>query len=142
YTLRLRLLIQADSRFFLSDANGYLTNTFLIRRARPVLEGNVFGYTTFLITPDFASNGKTVLYDAYVDVAPWAFAKLRVGKFKPPIGLEHLQSDPALIFSERAFPSDLVPSRDTGLQLFGDLWDGIVSYAAAFTNGVGDNNVN
>lgn len=142
YILKLRLLIQADSRFFTSDPAGNLTNAFLIRRARPILEGTVFGYTNFLITPDFASNGKTVLYDAYFDVAPWTFAKLRVGKFKPPIGLEHLQSDPYLIFSERGLPSDLVPSRDTGVQLFGDLFNGTLSYAAAFTNGVGDNNVN
>lgn len=142
YLLKLRLLIQADSRFFLDDNNGNLTDAFLIRRARPILEGTLFGYTSFLLTPDFASNGKTVLYDAYFDIAPWTFAKLRVGKFKPPIGLEHLQSDPSLIFAERAFPSDLVPNRDTGLQLFGDLWNGAVSYAAAFTNGTGDNNTN
>jgi len=142
FSLKLRLLIQADSRFFVDDNAGNETDAFLIRRARPILEGTAFGYTNFLFTPDFASNGKAVLYDAYFDVAPWSFARLRVGKFKPPIGLEHLQSDPYLIFAERGLPSDLVPSRDTGLQLFGDLFNGAVSYAAAFTNGTGDNNTN
>jgi phosphate-selective porin OprO/OprP len=142
YSLKIRLLIQADSRFFKDDRSGNLTDAFLVRRARPILEGTVGGYTNFLLTPDFASNGKTVLYDAYFDVAPWTFAKLRVGKFKPPIGLEHLQSDPALIFAERAFPSDLVPNRDTGLQLFGDVFGSALSYAVALTNGSGDNNTN
>ncbi len=142
FVLKLRLLLQADSRFFKEDKAGNETDAFLIRRARPGLEGTVFGYTNFLVTPDFASNGKTVLYDAYLDIAPWSFAKLRLGKFKPPIGLEHLQSDPYLEFAERSFPSDLVPSRDTGVQLFGDLFNGTLSYAASFTNGVGDNNVN
>lgn len=142
YALRLRLLIQADSRQFIDDTAGNETSAFLIRRARPILEGTVFGYTNFLIVPDLASNAKTALFDAYLDIAPWTFAKLRFGKFKPPIGLEHLQSDPYLTFAERAFPSDLVPSRDTGVQLFGDLFNGTLSYAAALTNGVGDNNVN
>jgi len=142
YVLKLRLLIQADSRNFISDKAGNETDAFLIRRARPILEGTVFGYTNFLLTPDFASNGKAVLYDAYVDVAPWTFAKLRAGKFKPPIGLEHLQSDPYTTFAERAFPSDLLPNRDTGVQLFGDLSGGLISYAASYTNGTGDNNTN
>ena len=63
----------------------------------------------------------------------------------PPIPrkpLEHLQSDPYLVFVERAFPSDLVPNRDAGVELFGDVFNGALSYAAAFTNGTGDNNTN
>jgi phosphate-selective porin OprO/OprP len=142
FALKIRLLLQADSRFFIDDNAGNETDVFLIRRARPILEGALWGFASFRLTPDFASNAKTVLYDAYVDIAPWTFAKVRFGKFKPPIGLEHLQSDEYLAFAERAFPSNLVPSRDTGVQLFGDLFNGALSYAAAFTNGVGDNNVN
>jgi phosphate-selective porin OprO/OprP len=142
FTLKLRGLIQIDSRRFIDDTSGNETDAFLVRRARPILEGSVYGYTSFLFTPDFASNGKTVLFDAYLDVAPWTFAKLRFGKFKPPIGLEHLQSDPYVDFAERGFPSDLVPNRDTGVQFFGELFNGALNYAAAYTNGVGDNNVN
>ncbi len=142
FLLKLRLLIQADARSFVSDPDGNLTNAFLIRRARPILEGTVYGFSHFLITPDFASNAKTALFDAYLDIAPWSFAKLRFGKFKPPIGLEHLQSDSNLIFAERGWPSNLVPSRDTGVQFFGDVLNGALAYAIALTNGVGDNNVN
>jgi phosphate-selective porin OprO/OprP len=142
FLIKIRGLIQADSRQFIDDRAGNETNQFLLRRVRPILEGTLCRDFSFLITPDFASNGKAVLYDAYLDIAPWTFAKLRVGKFKPPIGLEHLQSDPYLTFAERGFPSLLVPSRDTGLQLFGDAGSGIVSYAVALTNGVGDNNTN
>ena len=142
FVLKIRALIQADSRFYIDDNNGNQTNQFLVRRARPILEGTLFGYTSFRLTPDLASNARTALFDAYLDIAPWTFAKLRAGKFKPPIGLEHLQPDEYLAFAERAFPSLLVPSRDTGLQLFGDFFNGALSYAASFTNGVGDNNVN
>lgn len=142
FVLKLRGLIQADSRQFVSDPAGNLTSQFLVRRARPILEGSLYSIFSFLLTPDLASNGKTTLVDAYLDVAPWTFAKLRVGKFKPPLGLEHLQSDPAVIFSERGLPSNLAPNRDTGVQLFGDIANGAVSYAASFTNGTGDNNTN
>ncbi len=142
FVLKIRALLQSDSRFFMDDKAGNQTDTFLIRRARPILEGTLFGYTRFRLAPDLASNGKTTLFDAYLDVAPWTFAKLRIGKFKPPIGLEHLQSDENLTFAERAFPSLLVPSRDTGIQLFGDVLNGALNYGASFTNGTGDNNVN
>ncbi len=142
FALKIRALIQADARFFIDDNAGNETNSFLVRRARPILEGTLFGFSSFRLAPDLAGNGKTTLFDAYLDLAPWTFLKFRAGKFKPPIGLEHLQSDENLTFAERAFPSVLVPSRDTGVQVFGDLFNGALSYAASFTNGVGDNNVN
>ena len=82
--------------------------------------------------------GTTVLQDAYID---WRFApylKLRGGKFKTPFGLERLQSAGDLELAERALPTNLVPNRDIGLQLFGDIADGVVSYAAGAFNGVSD----
>lgn len=142
FVLKIRGLLQTDSRQYVSDQAGNQTSQFLVRRARPILEGTLYNTFSFLITPDFASNGRTTLYDAYLDIAPWTFAKLRVGKFKPPIGLEHLQADPNVIFAERGLPSNLTPNRDTGVQLFGDVASGALSYAAAFTNGAGDNNTN
>ena len=46
---------------------------------------------------------------------PWA--KSGVGKFKPPVGLERLQSDDDTSFVERGLPTLLVPQRDIGFQL-------------------------
>ncbi len=54
------------------------------------------------------------------------------------MGLEQLQSDPDTTFNERALPTDLVPNRDIGAELHGDLFDGRASYAAGIFNGVGD----
>ena len=62
-------------------------------------------------------------------------------KYKPPVGLEQLQQDQWLFFAERGLPSDLVPQRDVGLQLSGDLFGGIVSYAGGIFNGVVDNGI-
>ena len=42
------------------------------------------------------------------------------------------------MFFERALPNALVPNRDIGVQVLGEIAGGIVSYAAAVLNGVAD----
>ncbi len=113
---------------------------------RPILEAQVFDRFGFRVVPDFG-NGSVSLQDAYADVRFLPEIKLRGGKFKEPVGLERLQSANNLLFIERALPTNLVPNRDVGLQLFGDISGGVVSYAVGAFNGVfdggsgdGDNN--
>jgi len=43
-----------------------------------------------------------------------------------------------LLFVERALPTNLVPNRDVGVQLYGDLAGGSLSYTAGIFNGVAD----
>ncbi len=62
----------------------------------------------------------------------------RLGKFKSPIGLEQLQADASLPFNERSLVTDLVPNRDVGVQLWGEVSGGLLSYALGIFNGVGD----
>jgi phosphate-selective porin OprO and OprP len=127
FAVRLKGLLQTDGRFFLSDSAFPVTNTFFIRRARPILEATVGKYLEFRVQPDFGQ-GTTVLFDAYTDVkiAP-AFA-VRVGKFKPPVDLERLQSASDIVFAERALATNLAPNRDVGLQLSGDLGTGAFTW--------------
>lgn len=127
----------ADERFFLGGADRPNVSQFVFRRARINLEGTVFKFFDFRILPDFASS-KLVLQDAYLDARPVPEAKVRVGKFKTPFGLERLQSATSIAFIERALPTNLVPNRDLGLQVHGDLLRGAVSYAAGVFNGVPD----
>jgi len=141
FLIKFSALVQADGRFFTDDVAGVQTDQFLLRRVRPTLSGTLYRDFDFRITPDFANNSATSLFDAYLDIKTVPAAKLRVGKFKPPVGLERLQSGGDLSFVERGFPTSLVPSRDTGVQLFGDVLGGKVSYAASFTNGVADGGV-
>jgi phosphate-selective porin OprO/OprP len=124
-------------RFFVNDKNDALTNQFTFRRARINFEGTVFKYFDFRVLPDFAGS-QVILFDAYVDANFISEAKLRVGKFKPPVGLERLQSATALSFIERAQPTNLVPNRDFGVQLFGDLLNGALGYQLAILNGAPD----
>jgi phosphate-selective porin OprO and OprP len=136
FKLQIRGYVQFDGRFFSSDVPPG-TDTFAIRRARPILEGTIFKHFDFRIMPDFGL-GVTVLQEAYMDVNFSPALKVRAGKFKPPVGLERLQSAVDLLFVERGLPTDLVPNRDLGVQVFGDVAGGKVSYAAAFLNGVAD----
>jgi len=63
---------------------------------------------------------------------------VRAGKFKPPVGLERLQSATDVVFAERGLPTNLVPSRDIGLQFSGDISEGLFAYQAGVFNGVPD----
>ena len=135
--LRIRGYIQADAQFYVRDNQAPLTDTFVLRRVRPVFEGTVSRYFDYKFMPDFGA-GTTVVQDAYMD---WKIGKpfrLMVGKYKGPVGLERLQSAQDLLFVSRGLPTNLVPNRDLGLTFHGDPFDGILSYAAGIYNGVPD----
>ena len=137
FRLQLRGYVQFDGRFFSGDEGAVAVDSFLLRRVRPMLQGTVGRYFEFNITPDFGG-GVTVLQDAWLDFKPSSKLGVRVGKFKPPVGLERLQSATAIHFAERAFPSALLPNRDVGVQIYGDLAGGVVAYAAAVLDGAPD----
>jgi len=138
FAINLHGLVQLDSRTFFADHN--LANSgFLLRRARPIISGTVFRDFDFNFTPDFGGSTVQIL-DAYVNYHFDPELQLEAGKFKPPIGLEALQSDAACSFNERSLVTDLMPNRDLGVELHGDLFGGIASYAAGIFNGAPDYN--
>ena len=137
YNLRIGGYMQADGRFYLSEPKP-TGSEFLIRRLRPYLEGTVGKYYDFRFMEDFGQ-GTTILEDAYADIHYWPEFRLRVGKFKEPVGLERLEEDRALKFVERGLPTDLVPDRDLGFNFHGDLFAQRVEYALGLFNGTADN---
>lgn len=138
FNLRFRGLYQADSRWFFNDPiPGDQADQFLMRRVRPMLDGTFFGKYGFRIVPEFAGGNATLL-DAYLDANLSPQLKIRAGKFKGPIGLERMQSPANIAMIERGFPTQLVPNRDMGIQLSGDLLDGGLSYWAGIFNGTVD----
>jgi phosphate-selective porin OprO/OprP len=137
FRLQLRGYVHFDGRFFSGDDGRLATDTFLLRRVRPIVAGTVGRHFEFQIMPDFGA-GTTVLQDAWLDANYSPRARVRVGKFKSPVGLERLQSATALAFVERAYPTALVPNRDVGVMLHGDLAGGAVAYAAGIFDGAPD----
>jgi phosphate-selective porin OprO and OprP len=135
--VRLRGTLHADARTYSGDSVPETADTFILRRVRPTVEGTFGGIYDFKFMPDFAG-GRSVIVDAYIAARFNPAAVLTVGKFKPPVGLERLQSSADIRFIERALPTSLVPNRDLGLQLSGDFGAGVVSYAVGYFNGVND----
>jgi phosphate-selective porin OprO/OprP len=135
--IRLRGLVQADARMYFDTDTTPIPDQLLLRRVRPTMEGTFFGFADFRIMPDFGL-GNAVVQDAFVDLHPLAGLALRVGKFKSPVGLEFLKSDSYLLLLERGLTSNLVPSRDVGAALHGDIGGGIMLYDLAVMNGAPD----
>ena len=128
-------IAQMDGRFALDDPKPII-NTFTIRKLRPTLSGRIARYFDFKLMPDFG-NGTAVVQDAYFDIRFSPKFRIRTGKDKTPVGYELLIGDPFLLFPERALASSLVPNRDIGLAVQGDL-SPKVFYAAGVFNGVPD----
>jgi len=135
--VKLRGTLHYDGRYFLDDNAPDSADTWLLRRVRPTLEGTLNGIFDFRFTPDFAG-GKTIILDAYgaIRFRPWA--QLTAGKFKVPVGLERLVSGNDLKFIERGLPTVLLPNRDLGVALGGDIAGGAVNYSVGVYNGVID----
>jgi len=143
FELKLHALLQADARrVFYSDDAGLRdkVDTFLLRRVRPIVDVTVLGLVDLRITPDFGNN-TTALYDAYADAHPTPWLRLRAGKFKPPVGLERLQTDNYVPFIERSLDSNLSAQRDVGLELWGDIANAAVHYELAILNGNADGTI-
>ena len=135
--VRLRGLLHFDGRYFLDDATPETADTWILRRVRPILEGTFNGIFDFRFTPDFAA-GRSIIQDAFIAARLQHWAVVTAGKFKVPVGLERLVSSSDLRFIERGLPASLVPNRDLGVQLGGDVAGGVVNYSFGYFNGVSD----
>jgi phosphate-selective porin OprO and OprP len=138
FEFKLRGLLQTDYRSFSGDAFPTATDGFLIRRARPIFEGTLLGKYGFRFMPDFGDNKSTIV-DAYIDAKFDPKYQVRVGKFKPFVGLERLQSATDIRFAERSYVSNnILPNRDLGISLFGETEAKTFSYAVGIFNGATD----
>ena len=125
---------QADDRMFYANIHGEPLDTFLFRRIRPLFEGTLFNNVDFRFMPDFGQNNPQI-QEAFLELKTLPFAKLRVGKFKEPIGLEVLRQDRDMTFVERSLASDLVPLRYIGAQLSGSVLANTITYEGGYFDG-------
>ena len=121
-------------------------DAFLLRRARPIFTGTVFHDFDFNFTPEFgngtpgAASAATTpsIYDAYVNYRYSPAFQVEAGKFKPPVGLEYLQSD-TYTFIQRAFARHGLDSGPRlGFELHGDFSAACSAMRLGIFNGVGD----
>jgi phosphate-selective porin OprO and OprP len=154
--IKFRGLLQADHRSYSEGANdvrnrsrvraGLLNaegfnaaeDTSLLRRIRPTIEGKVAGKYGFRFTPEFAGGSASVV-DAYVEANLNPAFKIRAGKQKSIVGLERLQSGGDIKFLERSYVTNaILPNRDLGITISGDVLGNKLSYGVGIVNGVAD----
>jgi phosphate-selective porin OprO/OprP len=117
-----------------SDAN----NSWLLRRVRPTIQGTLLGKYDFRTTFELGG-GSASAVDAYIDARFHPAFKIRAGKYKPFVSLERLQSAQDIKFLERSYVSNaILPSRDLGIAIHGDLLSNRLNYAIGLNNGVTD----
>ncbi len=137
YRLLFRAYTHADIRLYPGDDQDRGTDQFLLRRVRPILQGTVAKHFDFNVTPDFGG-GAVTLQDAYLDVRYTPKARFRFGKTKVPLNFERLQSATAITFAERSLVSALIPNRDVGIGVYGDLDGGVFTYVLGAYGGAVD----
>jgi phosphate-selective porin OprO/OprP len=140
YLLKIGADLQTDLRTFTGKGSSALLDQILLRRVRPTFSGTVYKYIDYFVRPDFGQ-GTVIIYDAYAQLNYIPHFAIRVGKFKPAVGLERLQSDDDTTFIERGLPTLLVPSRAIGFQLAGDIIDHRLGYQLGVFNPVPDNSL-
>lgn len=126
-------------------------STFKFKRARIGIRGDIpydFSYYVVLETSPFVSRtGNPYLLDAFISYKRYKWAKMSVGSFKQPFGLEVNTACHSLHTIERSLVSDqlVVPQRDLGFMVLGGTKETLFRYSFAIMNGTGlgvkDNNI-
>lgn len=137
FKLKVGTHLQVDGHFFVGDEDDAYTDTFRVRRFRPGLRATVFKHFDVRWLAEFAGSTLNVL-DAVVETTHWDFLRLRVGKDKAPHSYDHLQSSTATTFLELGTTAQLSGNRDIGVQLLGDVGEGLLNYQLGIFDGATD----
>ncbi len=124
------------------DYRGYTgadapTSTFLIRRARLEVDGNLYNNFEYKIQAEFADTGSQLLRDAFLNVNYTEKFQVMAGHFEPPFSQEELQTSKYIDFVELSSVGNLVPERSPGVMAHGALRDGLIGYEVGAFNGQG-----
>lgn len=134
--------LQLDGRTFSPDA--FAADTYTMRRARLGAIATFLKDFTLRIEGEYGEGGagataNTRLNDAYLEYNRWPAANLRLGQFKPYLGLERAMGAMDLNFMERAMSDNLAGSVfDRGFMVHGEPLAGLY-YHVAYVNGTGQN---
>jgi phosphate-selective porin len=134
FGMMLHPVLQADARYQLgtlhSDAD---RSKFVVAFAGLALTARFYEWIRSELLVSFS--GSTLLAQAWldVDVAPWLHVKL--GQFPLPISFERSTSSLFFPFVAPDLVSALLPSVDTGAELWGTVGDSVLDYNLALVSG-------
>ena len=140
FTMQFSGRMHLDYRSFTDE--GTPESTFVLRRARVTVEGQLYDRYTYKVETDFADRGSSLLRDAYVNAKINDAIEFRFGQFKAPLSQERLQSSQRVNFVDRSSLSELTPGRSPGIMVHGSFMDDAVTYAVSASNGLGVLNTN
>lgn len=112
-------MIQPELNLFPADDDGSTRQGFQFRRLRTNFSAS-WGVFSFKLVPEFAGSrirGQDVFLDIALHKDDCGSLVLRVGKDKPPISIDLLQSSTNIPLLERGPTGQLVADRDIGVQL-------------------------
>lgn len=118
-------------------------SNFGFNRSRIGVMGNIpydFSYYVLLETSPFKKDGpKAYLLDAFITYSRYSFAKVSMGSFKSPFGLELGTPCHSLhtINRSKVVNELTAPDRDMGLMLLGGSDTTLLRYSVAVMNGTG-----
>ena len=137
YALKLKGVVQFDGRKYVGDPALRDSDGFLVRKIRPTFEASFLKIADLRFVVDFAE-AKVTVVDAYIDIKPKEWLKIRAGKFIAPVGLERAQQDTELAFMERSLTGNLTQTRDVGVVAYADFLGGALHGAAGVVDGAPD----
>ena len=138
FAVRFKGLLAFDGKAFTGDPAASNSNGFLLRKVRPIFEATVLDWADLRFMPDFAGSRATVV-DAFVDVRPTSWFRIRAGKFIAPVGLERNEQDTELSLIERSLTANLTQVRDIGVVAYLDVAGGLLRLEGGVVNGGADN---
>lgn len=138
---------QLDYRHFEQDAA--LADTFSMRRIRLGAGVTLYKDYSVYVEGDFASGDASGTTQqsmratlAYIDIGWWKPARIRLGQFKPQIGLEQTLLDLQSDYMERGLQQNILDfngiNYDRGFMVYGAPVPG-TWYAVTYSNGTGQN---
>lgn len=140
YSFKFRGLVQFDNRLFFDSSTPASQNKFILRRLRPIFEGKLTNIYDFRFVPELgggdASSSSVGLIDAWLGATPYKEFGIKFGKFASPAVLE---PGSGVSFVESTLVNNLLPNRDIGIETYGKLFDGYLSYRAGVFNGARNN---
>ncbi len=111
--LRLGGQLQWDAAWF-DEGRTPIDDDTEVRRGRLYLKGDLLDSWSFKIEREFAAD-RDGWRNLWLGYEPTRNLALRIGNFVAPFGLEEVSSSSNLTFLERALPSAIAPSYQTGL---------------------------
>lgn len=112
---------------------------FALARSRLELGGYLIGPLSIKPRVTIELIPEARLVDSYLNLSVFKEAQLRFGQFKAPTNRSFLVSDKNTLFPERAEITQLIPRREMGVMLHGNLGKKVIEYQIGAFNGEGTN---